>query len=191
VLRCVILNVADPPAPLDDDLPPTDYDVAAPIDKTSVPMPRFQHGAGSTPIDNEEDARNRVPLDPPHNCPHCHRGLGGIAGRFCPECNKPFDLESARLTGSELTAAALEDRRSIRRGRIQTLIGIALMVVAFAGPIMISPTKLRIWIMCVLDGTMAVLALSYKLFFDRPWAHATLVAGIFMVLFAGLLLLAT
>lgn len=183
--------MADKPELPNEEPPPTDYDVAAPIDKTSVPMPRFQHGAGATPIDDEEDPRERVPRDPPHNCPHCHRGLGGLAGRICPECNKPFDLEAARLTGSELTAAAAEDRRAVRIDRIKTGVGLALIAAAFAIPLKISPTGVRLWILCTFDGTILVLGLCYKVFFERPWSHATLVAGIVMALFAMLLLAAT
>jgi len=184
--------MADTPPPLDDEAPPgTDYDIAAPVDKTSVPMPRFQHGAGSTPIGDRDDPRFCVPLDPPHNCPTCRRNLCGVATRICPECGKPFDLEAARVTGSELTAAAEEDRRALRIDRIKTCVGLVLIVAAFALPLKIAPTGVRLWIMCTFDGTLLVLAVSYKLFFERPWSHVALVAGTFMLLFSGLLLLAT
>jgi len=181
----------DTPAPLDDESPATDYEVAEAIDKSSVPLPRFQHGAGATPLDDEEDPRERVPRDPPHNCPHCHRGLGGLAGRICPECDKPFDLEAARLTGSELTAAAAEDRRAARIDRIKTCVGVVLIAAAFLIPLKISPTGVRLWILCTFDGTILVLGLCYKVFFERPWSHTTLVAGVAMALFAMLLLAAT
>lgn len=183
--------MTDTPAPLDDDLPPTDYDVAEPIDKSSVPMPRFQHGAGSTPLSDKDDPRELVPRDPPHNCPHCHRGLGGLAGRVCPECNKPFDLEAARLTGSEMTAAAAEDRHAVRIDRIKLIIGLILIAVGFGVPLKISPTGVRLWILCTFDGTILVLALLYKWFFEKAWSHMALVAGTALVLFGMLLLAAT
>lgn len=183
--------MTDTPAPLDDESLPTAYDVAAPVDKSSVPMPRFQHGAGSTPIDDEDDPRERVPREPPHNCPHCHRGLGGLVGRICPECNKPFDLEAARLTGSELTAAADEDRKAVHVDRIKLFVGLALIAAGFGIPLKISPTGVRLWILCTFDGTILVLAMLYKWFFERAWSHMALVAGTAMILFGLLLLAAT
>ncbi len=183
--------MTDTPAPLDDESPAGDYDVAEPVDKSSVPMPRFQRAAGATPTDDLDDPRLRVPLDPPHNCPTCHRGLGGIAGRICPECNKRFDLEAARLTGSELTAAAAEDRRAIRINHIKLLIGLGLIMGAIGTPLIISPTGVRLWIMCTFDGTILVIVLLYKWFFERPWSHAAIVAGMTMILFGLLLLAAT
>lgn len=168
-----------------------EFDLAEPIDKTSVPMPRFEHGAGSTPIDEDDRLNERVPRDPPHNCPHCRRGLGGLPGRVCPECGKPFDLEAARLTGSEMTAAADEDRHAVRVDRIKLFVGLALVAVGFGVPLKISPTGVRLWILCTFDGTILVLALLYKWFFEKAWSHMALVAGTTMILFGLLLLAAT
>ena len=173
-------------------LRPDAYDVAAPVDRSGVPMPRFERAAGASPLrDPAEAAGAAVPLDPPHHCPTCRRHLGGLQHHVCPDCGKPFTLEAARICGSELSEEARQDRRAGRNNRIRLLVGLLLMAIGYFGPILQAPNGVRFCIMCTFDGTIAVLVICYKVFFERPWANAALTAGLAMLAFAGLLELAS
>ncbi len=98
---------------------------------------------------------------------------------------------AARICGSELSEEAQQDRRALRNNRIRLLVGLLMMAIGYFGPILQAPNGVRFWIMCTFDGTIAVLVVCYKVFFDRPWPNAALTAGIAMLAFAGLLELAS
>ncbi|MFQ5422746.1 MAG: hypothetical protein ACE5F9_02075 [Phycisphaerae bacterium] len=140
---------------------------------------RYAPAAGSTPLAQSRDPEGPVPSEPPHLCPWCDYNLAGLTARRCPECNKPFTLAEARRRGSEQSEETRQDYRSIRHDRYRLATGTVLFVAGLTGSLTGARfLALRLWVMGTLYGTMAVLVVMYKVFFQKPWSHAMLIMGL-------------
>lgn len=170
-----------------DDVP--EYDVREAEETAGAQEFRYAPASGASPLADRRDAGDPVPEFPVHLCPWCDINLKGLTARRCPQCNKPFTLADAQRRASDRTEEARQDFGVIRNRRIRFVAGVAMLAVGCLGPIAVRPTGVRVWVVSTLEGTMLVTVLMYKVFFQRTWSHAALVAGIFALLLGGLVLL--
>jgi len=165
------------------------YDVRNAEETSRAGEFRYAPSAGATPLDEERDAGDPVPEFPLHLCPWCDFNLKGVTSRRCPQCSKAFTLEDALRRASDRSKEAQRDFGVIRGRRITFVVGLTLLAIGYFGPILITPTAVRVWVSSTLTGTMLVTVFMYKVFFQRTWSHAALVAGILAMGIGGLVLL--
>ena len=101
---------------------------------------------------------------------------------------KQFTLSEARRRGGEMTEEARQDARVLRFETIKFYTGLTLLIAGYLAPIVWSPTALRKWVMTVLVGTMVTLVFMYKVFFQKGWHHAMLVAGLLSATLGAMIL---
>lgn len=130
-----------------------------------------------------------VPEEPLHLCPKCDYILTGLTSRRCPECGTPFTLLEARRHADRLSPAHKLDRRAVRWDQFSLYGGIALQVAGMTTPMIVfrgKSTMLDFWIVCVAGGILIIASL-YKVYLQRTWPEAMLLAGLASVTFAAVL----
>lgn len=152
---------------------------------------RYAPAGGATPLIQDREGSDPIPAVPLHVCPTCDRTLTGLTARRCPECGKPFTLSDARKRGSDKSEEGRQDFRAIRVRRINFVCGAVLLLGSYFGAMYIGATDaaVRTWVVSTIFGTMSVTVLMYKVFFQRTWSHAFLVAGVLAVILGSLILL--
>jgi hypothetical protein len=163
------------------------YDLGEPA-PTLPPVERFAPASGATPLSESRDGTDAVPASPLHLCPVCAYNLTGLTSRRCPECGKPFTLSEARRRGGEMTAEAQEDYRVLRGERVRLVLGTVMFLIGYLAPIVYNNTPLRKWVMTVLVGTMFSLIVMYKVFLQKGWDHAMMIAGLLSIVIGAMIL---
>lgn len=168
-----------------------EYDVGDVAGESEDHRFRYARAAGATPLVEDREGSDPIPSVPLHICPICDHALAGLTSRRCPGCGKPFTLADARKRGGDKTEEGRQDYRAIRARRIKFVCGAALLLGSYFGALNIGVKDIhvRTWVVSTILGTMLVTVLMYKVFFQRPWSHAFLVAGVLAVFLGSLILL--
>lgn len=139
----------------------------------------------------DRDLGQPVPAAPVHLCPQCDRDLKGLTSRQCPECGSPFTLEDARQHARNRSPRHQEDVRSLFGQRLCLCCGVALLLSGTFVPMFVFRDGSPAWKMLLPGAGVLILAVSsmYKVFFQKTWADAMMIAGLVSAGLGTLLLL--
>ena len=164
-----------------------------PLDQQPAP-PRHVEKSGGVSIGLDGDYGRPVPENPPHLCPQCDYNLTGLVSRRCPECGTPFTLSEARRHARLCVPEGRWERWELRFQTVQfhiglvLIIGSAIVVIITAKASVGAAAAVRLSVAAGLAGMVLVGALVLRVYYQRSWADAILLAGLCFATIAAIFL---
>lgn len=146
---------------------------------TRAEAPRFVENSKHAP-GHDGDYGLPIPEDPLHVCPECEYILTGLTSRRCPECGSPFRLSEARCHAKMLSPAGKLDKKAVLGQRIAFYAGLCLLILGTFAPMLLFPqaASLSIFLMIFCGSVILLGAFLWKLYYQKTWSDAMLLAGI-------------